>query len=219
MCLIPGSGSRYLAMILQRAVPAVSAVVRRPSPHALCNVGDYGPGVDARRRKVSSPGATSTQRSLVLRFGAVSAMMCWQMHRAARSHTRPECSRYNRFVFQALRTARMTRRRLTMRATTLLLATIVAVVGLWCASHADDLGLTAPAATAIASPVGVNGEHVVDTSAEALALATLLSFALRFRLVRFQRRRPLPGPINFSSAFDRHGRRRIGLLELNLLRI
>lgn len=157
MCLIPGSGSRYLAMILQRAVPAVSAVVRRPSPHALCNVGDYGPGVDARRRKVSSPGATSTQRSLVLRFGAVSAMMCWQMHRAARSHTRPECSRYNRFVFQALRTARMTRRRLTMRATTLLLATIVAVVGLWCASHADDLGLTAPAATAIASPVGVNG--------------------------------------------------------------
>lgn len=126
-----------------------------------------------------------------------------------------------------------------MRATTLLLATIVAAVGFWCASHADDLGLSEPATSAIASPVVVSGEHVVDTSAEAvgndsmvigvvtcilgllcgLALATLLSFALRFRLVRFQRQRPLPGPINFSSAFDRHGRRRVGLLELNLLRI
>lgn len=126
-----------------------------------------------------------------------------------------------------------------MRAATLVLAIIVTVVGLWGASHADGLRLSAPATSVAANPVAVTGEHVADTAAKAagsgsmvngvalcvlgllcgLALATLLYFALRFRLVYVRRQRPLPNAINSTAAFDHRGRHRFGILELNLLRI
>ena len=158
---------------------------------------------------------------------------------AVRSHapiTRPS---YNRGVLPVPRTARTPRRRLMMRAATLLLATIVTVVGLWGASHADDLGFAAPATSSAASPAAAPGEDVVESVTEAavdgaavigvitcilgilcgVALGALLVCALRFRLVRLHQLRPRPGPSTFSSAFGHRGRHRFGLLELNLLRI
>lgn len=128
-----------------------------------------------------------------------------------------------------------------MRAATFLLTAIVTVVGLWGVSHADELGIPAPAAsstvvtaTAFEAAVG----HIVDIVGETVgeetvlgivtcllgilcgfALAVLIHFALRFRQVRFQRQRTRLTPISASALFDFRGRHRFGLHDLNLLRI
>ncbi|RGE19103.1 hypothetical protein D1J51_13150 [Leucobacter sp. wl10] len=126
-----------------------------------------------------------------------------------------------------------------MRAATLLLVAVVTLVGLWGATHSEELGITASAAESAPASAQTVGEHFVTTAAVTamdedmvigvvtcilgilcgMALAVLLSLALRFRLVRFQRQRPVPAPIRCSPAFGHCGRQRFGLLELNLLRI
>lgn len=164
-------------------------------------------------------------------------MRCKSVH----SHGPAQCDRYNRGVFPVPSTARTTRRRLTMRAATFLLTAIVTVVGLWGVSHADELGIPAPAAsstvvtaTAFEAAVG----HIVDIVGETVgeeavlgivtcllgilcgfALAVLIHFALRFRQVRFQRQRSQIAPIAAAAAFDHRGRHRFGLHHLSLLRI
>ncbi len=124
----------------------------------------------------------------------------------------------------------------------MLLAAIVALVGLWGASHVDEVGISAPpaatsmvAATSLDAVVG----HLVDTAGEAaasesiligvvtcllgilcgFALAILIIFALRCRQMRFQRQRPQTTPIAAAAAFDHRGRHRFGLHDLSLLRI
>ena len=129
-----------------------------------------------------------------------------------------------------------------MRAATLLLAAIVTVVGLWGVSHADDVGLSTPAAassTVAAASVDVAVGHLVDTAGEAaasdgivigvvtcllgilcgFALATLIVFLLRCRQLRFPRQRPQLAPIAAAAVFDHRGRHRFGLHHLSLLRI
>lgn len=158
------------------------------------------------------------------------------------SHGPVERARYNRGVFPVSRSARTTRRRFTMRAATLFLAAIVTVVGLWGASHADDVGLSAPAvatSTVAATSVDAAGGHLTDTAGEAaasesmligivtcllgilcgFALAILIVFALRCRQQWFQRQRPRIAPIVAAAAFDHRGRHRLGLHDLSLLRI
>lgn len=123
-----------------------------------------------------------------------------------------------------------------------LLAAAVTIVGLWGASHADEVGLSAPAASSnvtAATSLDAAVGHIVDTAGEAVvgegmvlsvvtcllgilcgfALAVLIYFALRFRQVRFQRQRTRPAPISASLAFDQRSRRRFGLHDLSLLRI
>ncbi|MGK0721818.1 hypothetical protein [Leucobacter sp. W1478] len=140
------------------------------------------------------------------------------------------------------RSARINRRRFTMRAATLLLAAIVTVVGLWGVSHADDIGLSTPAAassTVVASSVDAAVGELVDTAGDAaasesmligvvicllgilcgLALAILIVFTLRCRQMRFRRQRPQIALIAASAAFNHRGRHRFGLHDLSLLRI
>lgn len=130
-----------------------------------------------------------------------------------------------------------------MRTATLLLAAIVTVVGLWGVSHADDVGLSTPAAatstTAAPSSVDATVGHFIDTAGEAaasesmligivtcllgilcgFALAILIVFSLRCRWQWFQRQRPQIAPIAAAAAFDHRGRHRFGLHDLSLLRI
>lgn len=130
-----------------------------------------------------------------------------------------------------------------MRAATLLLAAIVTVVGLWGVSHADDVGLSAPAVAtsttgappSVDAPIG----HLIDTAGEAaasesmligvvtcllgilcgFALAILIVFAFRCRQQWFQRQRTQIAPIDATAAFNHRGRHRFGLHDLSLLRI
>lgn len=163
-------------------------------------------------------------------------------YESVNSHKGRGHARYNRGVFPVSRSARKTRRRLTMRAATLLLAAIVTIVGLWGVSHADDVGLSMPAAdsSSIVTPsTDVTVGHLLDTEGETavsgsmligivtcllgllcgFALAILIVFALRCRQMRFQRQRTQIALTAASAAFDHRGRHRFGLHDLSLLRI
>lgn len=127
-----------------------------------------------------------------------------------------------------------------MRTATLFLAVVVVFAGLWGVTHADDFGLTSSVPASSLSSVSAPDTHIVDaptteattTGATVLgvvtcvlgllcgfALATLLFYALRLRLTRLPQLRQRPTPIVFSSAFNHHGRHRLSLFDLSLLRI
>lgn len=155
------------------------------------------------------------------------------------SHSQNSLEGYNQVVSRVARIPSLSRRQLAIRVSAILLTAVVMIVGLWGVAHADDMDMNATTQVSLAmdaaptvaldDPTG-NGDVMVSAPVVeivtcilgmlcGLALAALLALTIRFRLTRSRRLLPLPDPIVSSPEFERSGKHRFGLLDLNLLRI